>query len=123
MSTLGDGGVRPGTLQVRAELDADALIALSGELDLGTVPQLEAELEKAEASSPAGTLVLDLRELSFMDSSGLRVILMAAERAKGTGRRFTLVRGPETVNRVFEVTGTDEHLEIVDDPAAIAQSD
>ncbi len=117
MSDAGDA--RPGTLQLRSEVsNGTTVIALTGELDLGTVSQLEAELEHAEQS--AFISVLDLRELTFMDSSGLRVILMAAERARGSGRRFVVVRGPDTVNRVFQVTGTEEHLEIVDDPAAAA---
>jgi anti-sigma B factor antagonist len=111
--------VKPGMLEVRSEVNASALIAFAGELDLGTVPQLEAELEAAESSS-AGAVVLDLRDLTFMDSSGLRVILLAAERARGNGRRFALVRGPDAVNRVFEVTGTDAHLEIVEDPSTLA---
>jgi anti-sigma B factor antagonist len=64
--------------------------------------------------------VLDLRALSFMDSSGLRALLAADARAKEAGRRLVLVRGDERVQRVLRITRLDERLEIVDDIDAVA---
>jgi anti-anti-sigma factor len=60
--------------------------------------------------------VLDLSAVGFMDSSGLRVIAVAAQRAESLGRRFALVPGPEQVMRVFAITRMRERLDFVDHP-------
>ena len=94
-------------------------VELSGELDLASAPKLDDELKHVEDGGPA-LIVLDLRELSFMDSSGLRALLAADARAKEAGRRLVLVRGDERVQRVLRITRLDERLEIVDDIDAVA---
>jgi anti-sigma B factor antagonist len=96
------------------------LIELSGELDLATAPKLEDEMKRAEQDDPR-MIVLDLRPLAFMDSSGLRALLAADSRARDAGRRLVLVRGDERVQRVLKITRLDERLEIVDDLPAAAQ--
>ena len=63
-------------------------------------------------------MVLDLRGLAFIDSTGLRLIVSADARAREQGRRLAVVRGPEAVQRIFRVTRLDERLDMVDDPAA-----
>jgi anti-sigma B factor antagonist len=90
-------------LDVRTE-DRDGLVhvALVGELDLSTVAKVQEELRRVEASSPP-TLVVDLSKLSFLDSTGLRCIVTADERARSEGRRIVIVRGPEAVQRVFAI--------------------
>jgi anti-sigma B factor antagonist len=92
-------------------------VALKGELDLSTVGRVQDELERVESARPP-VLVLDLSRLSFLDSTGLRCLLGAAERAREHGRRLVIVRGSNAVQRVFSITGLDERLEIVDDPSA-----
>ena len=91
------------------------LFRLVGEFDLAGVDQFERSLSVDQASR-AATFVLDLRDLTFMDSSGLRAVVMADQRVRADGGRFIVVRGPARVNEVFEVTGVARHLEIVDDP-------
>ena len=59
--------------------------------------------------------MLDLRNLAFMDSTGLRLLIAADTRARQQGRRLTIVKGPEPVQRVFRITRLEERLEIVDD--------
>ena len=105
-------------LDVRTE-DRNGLVhmALVGELDLSSVAKVQEELRRIEAGSPA-TLVLDLSKLSFLDSTGLRCIVTADERAREAGRRIVIVRGPDAVQRVFAITRLEERLEIVDDVAA-----
>jgi anti-sigma B factor antagonist len=105
-------------LDVRTE-DRDGLVhmALVGELDLSSVAKVQEELRRIEAGSPP-TLVLDLSKLSFLDSTGLRCIVTADERAREGGRRIVIVRGPDAVQRVFAITRLEERLEIVDDVAA-----
>jgi anti-sigma B factor antagonist len=106
-------------LDVQTETQGDAVsIVLSGELDISTAPRVEEELQRVEETGPA-VIVLDLRELEFMDSTGLRVIVSADGRAREADRSLRLVRGPEAVQRIFRVTRLDERLEIGDDPEAL----
>jgi anti-sigma B factor antagonist len=100
--------------------DRDGLVhvALVGELDLSTVAKVQEELRRVEASSPA-TLVVDLSKLTFLDSTGLRCIVTADERARAEGRRIVIVRGPDAVQRVFAITRLEERLEMVDDVDAV----
>jgi anti-sigma B factor antagonist len=94
-------------------------VALVGELDLSTVAKVQEELRRVEASSPA-TLVVDLSKLTFLDSTGLRCIVTADERARAEGRRIVIVRGPDAVQRVFAITRLEERLEMVDDVDSVA---
>ena len=105
-------------LDVRTE-DRDGLVhmALVGELDLSSVAKVQEELRRIEAGSPP-TLIVDLSKLSFLDSTGLRCIVTADERAREAGRRIVIVRGPDAVQRVFAITRLEERLDIVDDAAA-----
>jgi anti-anti-sigma factor len=88
---------------------------LGGELDMATFDDAEAMLLEAEQDRPP-VLVLDLRELTFMDSNGLRLLLRARKRAADDGRRLVLVRGQGIVQRVLEVAGIVERFEMVSDP-------
>lgn len=89
-------------------------MSLRGELDLSSVDRVEKELAEVEAAAPE-TIVLDLSELSFLDSTGLRLIVTADQRARRAGRRLAIVRGPETVQRVFTITRLEERLDMVDE--------
>jgi anti-sigma B factor antagonist len=106
-------------LELTTETDGTTVrLALTGELDIAGATRVEQELERIEREPPA-TIVLDLRELAFMDSTGLRVIVAADGRAREQGRRVVIVRGSDTVQRIIEMTRLHERLEIVDDPAAV----
>src|SRR3954452_24739451 len=94
----------------------DALIALTGELDLSGAPALEHEIAKLAARPDVERVILDLRGLEFLDSSGLRVVALAERLLGGGGRSLVLVRGNENVQRVFEITRMVERLQFVDDP-------
>jgi anti-anti-sigma factor len=98
--------------------DGLVYVALRGELDLSTVAKVQDELRRAEASGPP-LVVLDLSKLTFLDSTGLRCVITADERAREQGRRFVIVRGPDPVQRVFSITRLEEHLEIVDDASGV----
>ena len=91
-----------------------AVIAATGELDLSGATALGAEIERLTDDPELGIVVLDLSGLEFMDSSGLRTVVLADMRAREAGRRFVLVRGPETVHRVFEITRMSDRLDFVD---------
>jgi anti-anti-sigma factor len=96
-----------------------AVIVATGELDLSGAAVLEAELERLAAEPELGTVVLDMRGLEFMDSSGLRLVVLADMQAREAGRRFALVRGSETVHRVFEITRMSDRLDFIADPADV----
>ena len=96
-----------------------AVVAPSGELDLSGATVLQAELDRLAGDSELGAVVLDLRGLEFVDSSGLRLVVLADMRAREAGRRFALVRGSDTVHRVFEITRMSERLDFVDDPTEV----
>ena len=97
--------------------EGNGVVALSfaGELDISRADQVERELERIEERPPQ-TLVFDLRELDFMDSTGLRLILGADSRARRDGRRLVIVPGPEPVQRVFRITLLDRRLDFVSEP-------
>ncbi len=94
------------------------VVRLNGDLDLSTAKRAEQAIEDAEQASPP-TLVIDLRGLSFMDSTGLRVVVSADKRAVRYNRRLVIIQGPAAVRRVFEITRLDERLQIVDTPEEI----
>jgi anti-anti-sigma factor len=90
-------------------------VVLDGELDIATAPEAEQRLREAGAS-PSPVILVDLRELTFIDSTGLRILIAADSRAREDGRRFIMVRGRERVDRVFRIALLDTRLEFVDAP-------
>lgn len=104
--------------QLRAEVreaEAAVLVSLFGELDISEVEEVEQVLASAEAKRPE-MLVIDLRGLDFMDSSGIRLVVEAELRARGAGRRLVVVRGSDAVHRVFTIALLDRRLEFVAHP-------
>jgi anti-sigma B factor antagonist len=102
--------LRPGALTVRASVeDGQRCIELFGELDIAGVEALRAAIEDA-AEGEETDVVLDMSGLAFMDSSGLRSILLAAQRLAQAERTFGIVKGPPAVHRVFELTGAVHRL-------------
>jgi anti-anti-sigma factor len=108
-------------LRLSTSLSGDtAVIELEGELDLAGAIALEQELAQP-ATEAAQAVVLDLRGVEFMDSSGLRVIAMTLQRSQERGRRFALVPGAAQVMRVFDITRMRERLEFVADPREVTE--
>jgi anti-sigma B factor antagonist len=96
-----------------------AVIALRGELDLTGTVALEPELDRLVERADVEVVALDFRELDFLDSSGLRLVMRADQRLQATGRRLALVRGPEAVQRVFDITRMSDRLDFVDAPEQV----
>ena len=101
---------------VRQELRGDAVVVIaSGEIDLATSPHLRDALLSPEASS--ASVVLDLREVTFIDSSGLGVIVGQQKRAQEHNERFAVaVGGAVAVQRILELSGLVKVLDVVTDP-------
>jgi len=97
-------------------------LALSGELDLVSSPILEEALDRANQSD-AELIVVDLRRLEFMDSTGLHRLVTAQQRAHEAGRRFAIVRGAEHIQRLFSLSGIGDLLLLVDSPEELFEVD
>jgi anti-anti-sigma factor len=101
---------------------AAALIAIAGELDLASSPALRDELLRC-SDAGAELVILDLRELLFMDSTGLSILVRAHQQAVDSGRRFAVVRGGQQVQRLLSLTGVGQRLTMVDQPEELIHTD
>lgn len=100
----------PSACEIRSRLrGTTAEIDVSGELDLVSSPPLELQLGIALAARPE-TLVLDLRSVRFLDSTGLRVLLEGRRHARDRDIRFIVLAQPGPVRRLFEVCGVADLL-------------
>src|SRR4051794_21673899 len=100
-------GVLPQRPEFELTVSSDAgvrVVTVSGELDLDTMAELSTALADHEGLA---TTVVDLRGLTFIDSSGVSGVLAAARRARDAGSRLVCVPGPPSIRRVFEMTGGD----------------
>lgn len=106
------------TFEASTERQAGAtIITFRGDLDIASAVDAAAALEAAVDG--AGVLVADLRELDFLDSTGVRVLLTAELHAREHGMRFGVARGDGMVRRLFEVTRIEQRFPVVDDPAEL----
>jgi len=104
-------------VEIRTEPDR-AVVRLVGELDLVGAPLLASELERTETDRPP-LLVLDVSELDFLDSAGLRVILAANARARERGAELVLTPSRPQLQRLLTIAGVEEHLRVVSSAEAI----
>lgn len=84
-------------------------IRLHGECDMQAFPDIDELLDRSCGDGFSG-LRIDLRGLTFIDSTGLRALMLAKQRAEANGTKLTLVPGPAGVMRVFELVGLLEQL-------------
>lgn len=94
------------------QAEGGVVVRPRGELDLASTPDLRAILQ--EQYNKKASVLLDLSELTFMDSSGLRLIWDTAADAKQHGLELALASGPPEVMRVFELTGLKKRLNFTD---------
>jgi anti-sigma B factor antagonist len=87
-------------------------VVLTGELDISTVDDAQERIEAAEAGSPP-LLVIDLSRLDFVDSSGVRLALLADDRARAAGRRVAVRLGTGHALRAFQALGLVDKLDVV----------
>jgi anti-sigma B factor antagonist len=107
--------VARGSLEIRSApaTGGGRVVAVAGELDLIAATALERELRRLEAQRPE-TIVLDLSGLTFLDSSGVELVLRAETRAGACGHALRVRRAPCEVHRVFEITCTEHAVSFVD---------
>ena len=103
-----------GQLTVRVEHDGEALVVSAfGELNFSNAKTLEAELRRA-IGGDASAVVLDLSAVTFIDSAGLRVLLLMAKQSLRNGGRLRLLRGSAPVEQAIEVAGAEDLLPLAD---------
>jgi anti-anti-sigma factor len=101
-------------LTVQHQGSGAVTMRLSGALDIAYAYRFDAAIRRAERD--VGCLVLDLRELDFVDSAGISRILAARRRARRAGRRLVLVRGSTAIQRFLQLAALTEHFEFVSKP-------
>lgn len=89
------------------------VVAVRGEIDLATVDVVEQELRRAEESHDR--VVLDLSRTSFMDSTGVYLIIAVNSRLQKRGASLVVAPGPPQIRRLFELTGLADHVELISD--------
>src|SRR4051812_15302456 len=97
-----------------SERNDGVLVELSGELDISTASDVESRLMELERNSPQ-RLVLDLRRVNFIDSTGLSMIINADGRARKDGRRLTIVSGDGVPRRILRTVGLEDRLDVHSD--------
>jgi anti-sigma B factor antagonist len=91
------------------------ILELQGELDMACAPQLDEALAGADLDG-SGAVVLDLRGVCFLDSTGLKAIFRARKAVHESGRRFAVTEGSAQVQRLLSLTRLDDHLQTIDTP-------
>jgi anti-anti-sigma factor len=110
---------RPFAVTVQRD-DELATIIVSGELDLATVPQLSAAVAEHD---DAGLLVLDLTAVTFIDSTGVRVLIQADRSCARSGSRLAVLAGQGPVRRVLDLCKLDGRLALfTEHPSPAASS-
>jgi anti-sigma B factor antagonist len=110
-AVYGDSRLRPksnaGSLAIKAYRDGNRTLVLQlfGEFDLASVPVFEEEIASVGAENP---LIIDLKGLGFIDSSGLSALLVAYERAMQDGREISFLNGSPKIARILRISGLDE---------------
>jgi anti-sigma B factor antagonist len=107
-------------LRIATRWGPDRLILeLDGELDITSSALLQQTLAEANREPGSHTVVLDLRGLTFLDSTGLKAIFSARKEVRERGQQFAVTPGSEQVQRLLSLTRLDEHLRTIDSPDAL----
>jgi anti-sigma B factor antagonist len=91
------------------------VLKLAGELDVATADELERELRRVELTC-VPVIAIDLRDLTWIDSIGLRLIIQAQQRSAQGTNRLVLLKGSDSVQRIFEICGVTHKLPFVEHP-------
>ncbi|MDQ3403307.1 MAG: STAS domain-containing protein [Actinomycetota bacterium] len=95
-------------MEINSEGTDSVVISVVGEVDLATAPRLERSLDEALGRSGVTEVKVDLSQVEFMDSAGLRVLVAALRKAKDNGQSLILHRPHDRVRRIIEITGLSD---------------
>jgi anti-sigma B factor antagonist len=107
-------------VDVRSE-DRAIVFQLAGELDLASSPMLEEEMDLVR-DADVDLLIVDLRDLNFMDSTGLHALVKAHKHARDVGRRFAVIRGGGQIERLLDLTGVGKLLIVAQSPEELLRA-
>ncbi|MGV1003380.1 MAG: STAS domain-containing protein [Candidatus Nanopelagicales bacterium] len=93
--------------------DAATVVAAAGEIDVFTAPDLDSALTAAVADG-SGRILVDLSEVSFLDSTGLGTLVKCLKHANAAGGWLRLVVGTEKIRKIFDITGLDAAMPMYD---------
>ena len=85
-------------------------VKLEGELDIAGAPELRDSLARL-SEEPGCSILVDLADLTYLDSTGISVLVVAAKRVRSEGGSFTVANASGSVRRILEITGLVEFLE------------
>ncbi len=106
------GGFAPKPFEIYSETGGTAsIVSAQGEIDLSTAAQFEAAIRAAENHNEREVIV-DLCEVDFIDSSGLRVLILSSERLRDRGKELHVVCVAGAVRRVFDTAAINERFAI-----------
>jgi anti-anti-sigma factor len=106
--------------RIVANLDGTVgTIRVEGEFDLSAVEDFREAADKLLGPADPEALVVDIRELEFMDSSGLSELIRLDNVARERGFRFAILKPPPAVAAIFQMTGLDQHLPLVSPETAL----
>lgn len=94
-------------------------LTVAGEVDLATVAELERAV-KAVLEDGTANLLIDLSHTTFMDSTGLRVLITADKAFKEADRKMAILVGPGPISRLIDVSGMNDLLHVVEDTAELS---
>jgi anti-anti-sigma factor len=100
------------TIHIGPEFET-AYVRLGGELDIASVPPLDAELRRL-IDGPVATVIVDLSALEFIDASGLHCLMRAARRSRGATGTLHFIRGSGEIERVLHKSGVGRMLPMID---------
>jgi anti-anti-sigma factor len=106
-----DDALRRSQLEIVALPGPQTTLALAGDLDPATAPELDARLQELVSDRAVASVVLDLAQVVFMDSSGLRVLVAASAALQGRSAQLLLRSPSSNIRRVLEVTGLSPLIE------------
>ncbi|MDG4665982.1 STAS domain-containing protein [Mycobacterium sp. 236(2023)] len=92
------------------QIDGVVVVSAVGAVDMLTAPQLQEVIDAAAERKPAG-LILDMTEVDFLGSAGMRVLVMTQRRLDGVTRFAVVADGPAT-SRPLKITGLTDHIEL-----------
>jgi anti-sigma B factor antagonist len=93
-------------------------VTLQGSLDVARAYDFDDAMRHIERTAP-GRILIDLRKLDFLDTTGLSRLLAVRRRCRRAGRRLVLVRGSRAIQQLFAAVSLDEQFELVGDPVEV----
>jgi len=98
------------SVSVRHDATGGARVSVAGDVDLGTVGQLDQQIETAVDADETTNIVVDLADVAFLDSSGIASLLKGRRLADGLGKPYRITGASGLVREVLDLTGVWAHL-------------